>query len=363
MAEMPAPCLPAEEFQQRLLTWFDKHGRHDLPWQSPRSAYRVWVSEIMLQQTQVATVIPYFERFMARFPTLEALATAPQDDVLHYWTGLGYYARARNLHKAAQVAMETNGGELPTASVDALMALPGIGRSTAGAIIAQSTGQQAAILDGNVKRSLTRLHAVTGWPGKPVVERSLWALADYFTPTTRLADYTQAVMDFGATLCKRSKPDCGICPFNDVCRAYAQGEPQRYPESKPKKTTPTRDTIMLLLRDPQGRVWLEQRPPSGLWGGLWSLPQFERHSELNDWLEDNTEAPERQAALPSFTHAFSHFKLSITPQPVNCQRISGVRENGVWYDVHHPPALGLAAPVKSLLSQLTPFTLDPAPGP
>ena len=362
MADMPTPCLPAEEFQHRLLTWFNKHGRHDLPWQSPRSAYRVWVSEIMLQQTQVTTVIPYFERFMSRFPTLEALATAPQDDVLHHWTGLGYYARARNLHKAAQVAMEEHGGELPTESVETLMALPGIGRSTAGAIIAQSTGRQAAILDGNVKRSLTRLHAVAGWPGKPAVERSLWALAEYFTPTTRLADYTQAVMDFGATLCKRSKPDCLICPFNDVCRAYAQGEPQRYPVSKPKKATPTRETIMLMLRDPQGRVWLEQRPPSGLWGGLWSLPQFERHSELNDWLEDNTKAPERHAALPSFTHTFSHFKLVITPQPVTCERISGVRESGVWYDVNHPPALGLAAPVKSLLSQLAPFTLDPTPG-
>ena len=373
MADMPTPCLPAEEFQHRLLTWFDKHGRHDLPWQSPRSAYRVWVSEIMLQQTQVATVIPYFERFMSRFPTLEALATAPQDDVLHHWTGLGYYARARNLHKAAQVAMEEHGGELPTESVETLMALPGIGRSTAGAIIAQSTGRQAAILDGNVKRSLTRLHAgcratfflagpVAGWPGKPAVERSLWALAEYFTPTTRLADYTQAMMDFGAMLCKRSNPDCSICPFSDVCRAYAQGEPQRYPVSKPKKATPTRETIMLMLRDPQGRVWLEQRPPSGLWGGLWSLPQFERHSELNDWLEDNTKAPERHAALPSFTHTFSHFKLVITPQPVTCERISGVRESGVWYDVNHPPALGLAAPVKSLLSQLAPLTLDPTPG-
>lgn len=363
MAEMPTPCLAADEFQHRLLRWFDHYGRHDLPWQSPRSAYRVWVSEIMLQQTQVATVIPYFERFMERFPTLEALACAPQDEVLHLWTGLGYYARARNLHKAAQLAMAEHGGELPTQSVDMLMTLPGIGRSTAGAIIAQSTGQQAAILDGNVKRSLTRLHAVAGWPGQPAVERALWALAEYFTPTTRLADYTQAVMDFGATLCKRSKPDCLICPFNDVCRAYAQGEPQRFPESKPKKVTPTRETLMLMLQDPQGRVWLEQRPPSGLWGGLWSLPQFEHHGELNHWLEDNVVAAQRLAPLPAFTHTFSHFKLLITPQPVSCERLTGVRENGLWYDVHQPPALGLAAPVKSLLSQLAPFDLDPAPGP
>ncbi|TVP51092.1 MAG: adenine DNA glycosylase [Halomonas sp.] len=362
MTDMPAPRLEAEEFQRRLLTWFDRHGRHNLPWQSPRSAYRVWVSEIMLQQTQVATVIGYFERFMAHFPTLESLARAPQDEVLHLWTGLGYYARARNLHKAAQVALAEHGGELPTESIDALMTLPGIGRSTAGAIIAQSTGQRATILDGNVKRSLTRLHAVAGWPGKPVVERKLWALAEHYTPSKRLADYTQAIMDFGATLCKRSKPDCLSCPFSDVCLAYAQGEPQRYPESKPKKALPTRQTIMLMLRDQDGRVWLEQRPPSGLWGGLWSLPQFETHSELNAWLETNTINPQRETTPPSFYHTFSHFRLAITPQPVTCDRLGGVRESGVWYDLNHPPALGLAAPVKALLSQLTPFELSPARG-
>ncbi|MFB9866036.1 A/G-specific adenine glycosylase [Vreelandella sulfidaeris] len=362
MTETPTPRLAADEFQRRLLAWFDRYGRHDLPWQTPRSAYRVWVSEIMLQQTQVTTVIPYFQRFMSRFPTLKALAQAPQDEVLHLWTGLGYYARARNLHKAAQVALEEHGGELPTESVEALVALPGIGRSTAGAIMAQSTGQRAAILDGNVKRSLTRLHALPGWPGKPAVEKVLWTLAEYYTPNERLADYTQAIMDFGATLCKRSKPDCRSCPFNDVCLAYAQGEPQRYPESKPKKALPTRQTIMLMLRDPQGRIWLEKRPPSGLWGGLWSLPQFEQHSELNDWLEDHVVNPTREHAAPRFHHTFSHFRLEITPQPVSCDRLGGIREHGIWYDLVHPPALGLAAPVKALLGQLRPFTLNPTPG-
>ncbi|MDQ7731009.1 A/G-specific adenine glycosylase [Halomonas sp. SpR8] len=362
MADMPTPRLAADEFQRRLLAWFDRYGRHDLPWQSPRSAYRVWVSEIMLQQTQVATVIGYFERFMARFPTLKSLATARQDEVLHLWTGLGYYARARNLHKAAQVALAEHGGELPVDRVESLMALPGVGRSTAGAIIAQSTGLRAAILDGNVKRSLTRLHALPGWPGKPAVERKLWALAEYYTPTERLADYTQAMMDFGATLCKRSQPDCLSCPFNDVCLAYAQGETKRYPESKPKKTLPTRQTIMLMLRDSEGRVWLERRPPSGLWGGLWSLPQFDKHSELNDWLEAHVVNPECEPTSPSFYHTFSHFRLEITPQPVTCDRLGGVRESGVWYDIDHPPALGLAAPVKALLSQLTPFSLNPTPG-
>ncbi|MCS2611074.1 A/G-specific adenine glycosylase [Halomonas dongshanensis] len=362
MVDMPAPRLAADAFQQRLLTWFDRHGRHDLPWQSPRTAYRVWVSEIMLQQTQVATVIDYFERFMARFPTLESLARAPVDEVLHLWTGLGYYARARNLHKAAIEAFDAH-GELPTDSVESLMALPGIGRSTAGAIIAQSTGQRAAILDGNVKRTLTRLHAIPGWPGKPSVERRLWALAEYYTPAHRLADYTQAMMDFGATLCRRSRPDCDICPFEDVCAGYAEGEPQRYPESKPKKALPTRTTFMLMLRDREGRIWLEQRPPTGLWGGLWSLPQFDSAQALDDWLGLHAAGCTQEPPGATFTHVFSHFRLEITPWTATCDRLVGIRETGVWYDSSAPQALGLAAPVKRLLTQLEPFTLDLAPGP
>ncbi|WP_017429554.1 A/G-specific adenine glycosylase [Vreelandella jeotgali] len=356
--DRPAPVLDAATFQQRLLDWFDRHGRHDLPWQAPRTPYRVWVSEIMLQQTQVATVIGYFERFMQRFPTLADLAAAPQDEVLHLWTGLGYYARARNLHKAARVVVEEYGGELPVASVDELTALPGIGRSTAGAIVAQSTGARAVMLDGNVKRTLTRLHAVAGWPGRPAVERDLWALADHYTPDTRLADYTQAMMDLGATLCKRGRPDCAVCPFNDVCRAHAQGEERRYPESKPKKAIPTRETLMLMLHDGAGRIWLEQRPPAGLWGGLWCLPQFDTHEQLNDWLDCHVDAPEPEPARPGFTHAFSHFRLAITPRPVACRDLLEVREGGLWYDVGQPPALGLAAPVKRLLAE---FAAERAP--
>ncbi|SHM30652.1 A/G-specific adenine glycosylase [Vreelandella subglaciescola] len=364
-AAMPAPRLEPARFQQRLLDWFERHGRHDLPWQTPRTPYRVWVSEIMLQQTQVATVIGYFERFMARFPTLAALADAQQDEVLHLWTGLGYYARARNLHKAAQVVVAEHGGELPLASVDTLTTLPGIGRSTAGAIIAQSRGQRAVMLDGNVKRTLTRLHAVEGWPGRPQVERRLWALADYYTPDESLADYTQAMMDLGATLCKRGTPDCALCPFNDVCLAHARGEERRYPESKPKKALPTRHTLMLMLHDGDGRIWLEQRPPSGLWGGLWSLPQFDTQQQLNDWLETYAKAPEREPARPEFTHVFSHFRLEIAPQPACCDGLGAVREGGTWYDVQHPPALGLAAPVKRLLAEFAaeraPFRLTASP--
>src|SRR5690554_1644564 len=212
MTETPAPVLPAATFQRRLLEWFDVHGRHDLPWQQERTPYRVWVSEIMLQQTQVATVIPYFARFMARFPDVRALAEAEQDEVLHLWTGLGYYARGRNLHKAAQAIVAEHGGELP-AEVGALAALPGIGRSTAGAIVAQSQGHRAVILDGNVKRSLSRLHAVEGWPGRPAVERRLWALAEHYTPHERLPDYTQAMMDLGATLCRRGAPEWAAAPL------------------------------------------------------------------------------------------------------------------------------------------------------
>ncbi|QJQ97747.1 A/G-specific adenine glycosylase [Halomonas sp. PGE1] len=362
MSEMPSPVLSAAEFQRRLLAWFDVHGRHDLPWQQERTPYRVWVSEIMLQQTQVATVIPYFERFMARFPTVRELAVAHQDEVLHLWTGLGYYARGRNLHKAAGVLLDEHGGDFPM-DTEALAALPGIGRSTAGAIIAQSSGERAVILDGNVKRSLARLHAVEGWPGRPAVERRLWALAEHYTPHERLVDYTQAVMDLGATLCRRGTPECGRCPFADVCLAHARGEERRFPESKPKKSLPTRTTRMLLLRDARGRVLLEQRPASGLWGGLWSLPQFDDEAALTAWLDSHAPGSAIESAGAPFLHVFSHFRLEITPQPARVERLDAVGETRRWYDPENPDAVGLAAPVKSLLTSLAPFALDAPPGP
>lgn len=363
MREMPEPVLEAAEFQRRLRDWFDRYGRHDLPWQRERTPYRVWVSEIMLQQTQVATVIPYFERFMGRFPTLAELAEASQDEVLHLWTGLGYYARGRNLHKAAQQVMSEHGGELPVASLDALAGLPGIGRSTAGAIIAQSTGQRAVILDGNVKRSLSRLHAVEGWPGRPAVERRLWALAEHYTPEHRVADHTQAMMDLGATLCRRGTPECGRCPFADVCVAHARGEQRRFPESKPKKALPTRTTLMLVLQDDQSRVLLEQRPASGLWGGLWGLPQFDDLVALRAWLDVNAPGAALQPNWPAFSHTFSHFRLEITPQPARIGGLDSVGEARCWYDPGNPGRIGLAAPVKSLLASLAPFALAASEGP
>ncbi|MDZ7851897.1 MAG: A/G-specific adenine glycosylase [Halomonas sp.] len=363
MTDMPPAILPPERFQQRLLAWFDEHGRHDLPWQQQRSSYRIWVSEIMLQQTQVATVIPYFERFMARFPDVASLAAADQDEVLHLWTGLGYYARGRNLHKAARVVIDEHGGEIPVHSLYEMIALPGIGRSTAGAIIAQSTGRRAVILDGNVKRVLTRLHAVEGWPGRPAVERRLWVLAEHYTPDERLVDFTQAMMDLGATLCRRGSPDCGRCPFEAVCVAHARGEEKRFPESKPRKALPTRTTVMLLLQDGEGRVLLEKRPSSGLWGGLWGLPQFDDGEALQAWLDARAPGSELEPAWTPFIHVFSHFRLEITPQPARIDRLDSVGEARCWYDPTEPASIGLAAPVKALLASLMPFALTTAAGP
>ncbi|MFC0269624.1 A/G-specific adenine glycosylase [Kushneria aurantia] len=350
---MPAP-LDAEYFRTRLLDWFDHHGRSQLPWQQERTPYRVWVSEIMLQQTQVATVIDYFQRFMARFPDVESLAAAELDEVLHLWTGLGYYARARNLHRAARCVVEAYGGHFPVENVEALSALPGIGRSTAGAIIAQATGQRAPILDGNVKRVLSRLHGVGGWPGRPAVERRLWQLAEHYTPHWRCADFTQAMMDMGATLCTRRRPACLLCPFVDDCVAHRAGEETRYPESKPKKTTPLRHTLMLMLIDEEGRVLLEQRPASGLWGGLWGLPQFDDETQLRDWLDSHAPGSRFGERRQPFVHAFTHFRLEITPLTAHLSRGSaGVAEGQHWYDPLQPASLGLAAPVKALLDAQT----------
>ncbi|WP_251977502.1 A/G-specific adenine glycosylase [Salinicola avicenniae] len=353
MAEI---ALSADAFQARVLAWFDAHGRKSLPWQYDRTPYRVWVSEIMLQQTQVTTVIPYFERFMSRFPDVHCLAAAPQDEVLHLWTGLGYYARARNLHKAAQAVVETYAGEFPTHDLEAMTALPGIGRSTAGAIVSISTGRRAPILDGNVKRVLARLHAVEGWPGKSDVLAQLWTLAERYTPDHRLADYTQAMMDLGAMICTRGKPSCLLCPFEDVCVAHAAGEERRYPGSKPKRELPTRHTQMLMMQDDGGRVLLEQRPPSGLWGGLWGFPQFDDGAALEAWLEHHGRGVHLARAWEPFTHTFTHFRLEISPRPARlpANAAAGIQEGGyLWIDPADPGTIGLAAPVKTLLAKLS----------
>lgn len=336
-----------------LLDWFDRHGRKDLPWQHNITPYRVWVSEIMLQQTQVSTVIPYYLRFMERFPTLPPLAQADTDEVLSLWTGLGYYARARNLHKAAQVIMTAHGGEFP-ASVEQMAALPGIGRSTAGAILAISRQIRAPILDGNVKRVLARLHRVTGWTGSPATEKTLWELAERYTPQERLPDYTQAIMDLGATVCTRSRPTCSLCPFERICDARLHLEQDLYPQPKPGKAVPEK-SVKMLIATCGDKLLLVKRPPTGIWGGLWSFPEFATESKTPDMLESlGLKASGKAQSLAGFRHTFSHFHLDISPVLVRVTATGqAVAEGGgAWYKRADAQQLGLPAPVVKLLATI-----------
>ncbi len=341
----------SDRIHRRLLAWYDRHGRHDLPWQKSRDPYRVWVSEIMLQQTQVATVIPYYARFLKRFPDVRSLARARIDSVLHHWTGLGYYARARHLHAAARVIVHEHGGRFPR-TIEAVAALPGIGRSTAGAILAFAFGQRHAILDGNVRRVLARYHALATPPASAAEE--LWQLAEHHTPRQRVADYTQAIMDLGATVCRR-RPDCPGCPLRRGCAAHRAGNPADYPQTPARRATPVRKVNMLLLHDARGRVLLVRRPPTGVWGGLWSLPES-TGANARAWCRDTFGLDIRtQKPWPVLRHAFSHFRLDITPIPARVTGTCAVAmENGetVWYNPVRPAKLGLAAPVKQLLEQL-----------
>jgi len=346
---------PTAQFSNKVLRWHERHGRKDLPWQHGINPYRVWVSEIMLQQTQVKTVIPYFERFMAAFPTVQTLAAAEQDAVLHLWTGLGYYARARNLHKAAKIVCTQMDGEFPS-EVDALGTLPGIGRSTAGAIRSIAFGQRAAILDGNVKRVLARYRAVPGWPGLAAVHKQLWQLAEQYTPDSRFAQYCQAMMDLGATLCTRSKPNCEQCPLVGDCEAYKLGEQQRFPGKKPARTLPVKNTVLLMIISKNQEIWLERRPNSGIWGGLWCFPELSDASAADNWCLDRWGlTPEHTEAWPSFRHTFSHYHLDIQPLQLTLATTpESVMEAGqqLWYNSRQPAQIGLAAPVASLLEQL-----------
>ncbi|HEY6941732.1 A/G-specific adenine glycosylase [Dokdonella sp.] len=339
-------------FADALLAWYDQHGRTDLPWQHPRTPYRVWLSEIMLQQTQVRTVIPYFERFVAALPDLAALAEASEDRVLALWSGLGYYSRARNLHRTAQLCIE-HGGDLPR-DLEALAALPGIGRSTAAAILAQAHGEPHAILDGNVKRVLARWHGVSGWPGSTTTQRTLWAHARAHTPATRVADYTQAIMDLGATVCARSRPRCGECPLADGCVARRRDLTAVLPQPKPKREVPTRRTTMLVVRDANRRVLLERRPPTGVWARLWSLPEVDDAGDAaSRLLERHGVSAPPPRALASFVHAFSHYRLDVTPLLFDDARATRVADaDARWHPADDYDALGLPAPVRKLLMQL-----------
>jgi A/G-specific adenine glycosylase len=354
-AEAGASELLGEKFSSALLAWFDTHGRKHLPWQQQITPYRVWISEIMLQQTQVATVIPYFERFMQRFPEVRALAAADDDEVLHLWTGLGYYARARNLLRAARIIAAKYGGEFPD-TLEAVQALPGIGRSTAGAILAISKSQRHPILDGNVKRVLTRCFGIQGYPGDTAVERQLWSIADACTPAQRVGHYTQAIMDLGATVCVRSRPLCAVCPMHEHCVARREGMQAMLPTPKPRKARPERTAYAAILQRADGAVLLERRPPAGLWGGLWTFPQFEEHEAALAWMEQRLDdGPLTTQALPPYLHSFTHFDLTLQPILVRnareCPAVADA-ERYCWYDVRRPAKIGLAKPAVDLIRGL-----------
>jgi A/G-specific adenine glycosylase len=346
--------MKPRQFQQCVLGWFDRHGRKDLPWQQGKTPYKVWISEIMLQQTQVATVIPYFTRFMARFPSVQALADAPTDDVMHYWSGLGYYARARNLHRAAQQIRDRYNGVFPE-TFDEVQALPGIGRSTAGAVLSLACSQHHAILDGNVKRVLARFFMVEGWPGTTSVADALWHKAEQLTPATRTADYNQAMMDLGATLCTRSKPQCSRCPVQNGCGARETGRQHEFPGRKPKKAMPVKQTAMLMMLNAQQEVLLERRPPSGIWGGLLGFPELSLKQSGKSWCKKELGiAVTEQQVWPVQRHTFSHFHLDITPVLVRAENpVDRVMDDArwVWYKGDTTTG-GLAAPVKRLLDAL-----------
>ncbi len=339
------------EFSERLLAWYDEHGRKDLPWQRP-DAYPVWVSEIMLQQTQVQTVIPYFERFMRRFPGIGALADAPVDDILRHWSGLGYYARARNLHRAARVIRDKHGGVFPERFED-VVALPGIGRSTAGAILTLAFGQRHAILDGNVKRVLARHEAIDGWPGKASVASALWLAAERNTPAHRVGAYTQAIMDLGATLCTRTQPLCESCPVNIDCRARAAGTIEQYPERRPRRDKPLRQTTMLLAVS-EDTLYLERRPPAGIWGGLWSLPEVAA-DDVEGWCRRMLDGGHELEAWDTLRHSFTHYDLDIRPIVVRAETASrkvADSEDTIWHRLSDEPPGGIAAPVRKLIDLL-----------
>lgn len=339
-------------FSERLLAWYDQYGRKDLPWQINAAPYHVWLSEVMLQQTQVATVIPYYQRFTQRFPDIDSLADANIDDVLGLWAGLGYYARGRNLHKAAIQMQQQHDAQVPE-NFEALLSLPGVGRSTAGAIMSLAFHQRFPILDGNVKRVLARYDAIPVWPGEKQAETAMWQRAEALLPTERIANYIQAQMDLGATLCTRSRPACQQCPLQTDCQAFASGEPTLFPVRKAKKSQPTRKTNWFVCIDKNNNILLEQRPQSGIWGGLWSFPEAET-SEITDH-----SLPVKhivfQSSLSEIKHVFSHFKLLIHPHLVTAEPIDMVAENKlyIWVKIDQALTMGLPAPVKQLIEFLS----------
>ena len=339
------------DFATRLIAWHKDSGRHDLPWQNTQDPYRVWLSEIMLQQTQVATVIPYYHRFLQRFPTLADLAAAPVEEVMPLWAGLGYYARARNLHACAKAVVEQHGGNFPHAP-ETITELPGIGRSTANAIAAFCFGAKTPILDGNVKRVLARCYGIEGFPGTPAVEKEMWALAESLLPTKHVGTYIQAQMDLGATICVRSKPRCTACPLAEICIARRDDRQAELPVRKTKKAVPERSSRFLVLVDGQGKVLLEQRPPSGIWGGLLSLPELAENEDATvKALQLYNAAIDQWQQLPALNHTFTHFKLELVPLLGKVERFPPqVREAGLQlWSIYDLEAAALPAPIRRVL--------------
>jgi A/G-specific adenine glycosylase len=339
--------------QQR---WFDADGRKDLPWQRDPTPYRVWVSEIMLQQTQVGPVAGYFERFMARFPDVRSLASAKLDEVLHLWSGLGYYARARHLHRAAQAIVKQHGGEFPR-TIAQVVELPGIGRSTAGAILALSRGERHPILDGNVKRVLARYFGIAGDPSDKSVEKQMWLLAEACTPTQRVGAYTQGIMDLGATVCSRSRPACLLCPVMAGCVARAGDRQDQLPSPRRRARRPEREAWLVVAMRGERKVLLEQRPPAGIWGGLWGLPEFPTRSHAQQWCREHLSGASALRSGESLRHAFSHFDFEMHPLLVHCLgKAADLRddERYRWYDVANPAKVGLPKPIATLIARAAP---------
>ncbi len=337
-------------FAARVLNWAAEHGRKDLPWQQKISPYRVWVSEIMLQQTRVETVIPYFERFMQRFPEVGDLADAPLDAVLANWSGLGYYARARNLHQAAGLIVSE--GYFPD-TLESLCELPGIGRSTAGAILSVAFRKRSAILDGNVKRVLARFHGIEGWPNDATINGELWRLSDQHTPEQHCREYTQAMMDLGATVCTRHDPDCQRCPLDLDCIASVHGRTGELPSPRQRKTLPVKSCYMLMVRNRSGFCYLVKRPPTGIWGGLWGFPEFASKSDIIAWC--NRSGASNLQWWSRQRHTFSHYHLDYTPVAADWpDPDNSVRENepALWWNPAESDQLGLPAPVKRLVDRL-----------
>ncbi len=344
--------IQAQQFASAVLSWYRRYGRKTLPWQLNKNPYRIWLSEVMLQQTQVITVIPYFQKFIKRFPNVQTLAEASLDEVLYLWTGLGYYKRAHNLHKAAKTIIVQYNGDFPT-NFEEIATLPGIGRSTAGALLSLSFEQQYPILDGNVKRVLARHYAVEGWPGKKTVERRLWAISSEVTPEKNPGQFNQGIMDLGATVCTRTKPRCDTCPLKNTCIAYINQEWINYPGKRTKKALLEKTFYLLLLKDGEN-LWMEQCPSSGLWGNLFCFPKFTKKYTVDSWLQQRGLQSKYIEYLTTFRHKLSHLYLNIVPIRLESSSlgIAMSKDVGIWYNLVHPPSVGVPAPVSRLLKIL-----------